>query len=132
MQSNNTIRSRTNSHLSRVMSMRPRQTKPATSVPGATKPHANSVAVCGTLFEEKSVQFTVHEGRINPGNAAGGTSHCQCADGGCSSRAEPCTRSRTASHAGADNPKPSAIPKSIGEIEKMLRVWTNDLMKSKP
>src|SRR4029453_14873183 len=105
MQSDSTIRSRINSHLSRLTSMCPRQMKPEITATGATKPHANSVAVCRIFLEEKSVQSTVQEGRINPGNAAGGTSHCQCADGGCSSRAEPWTRSRIASHAGAERPK---------------------------
>ena len=38
---------------------------------------------------EKSAQFTVHAGRINPGNAAGGTSHWKCAELSCASRAEP-------------------------------------------
>src|SRR6266436_8802314 len=101
------------------MSTRPRQMKPAMSAAEATRPQANSVAECGTCLEEKSVQFTVHDGRINPGNAAGGTSHCQCAFGDCSSRAEPSTRSRIASHAGADNPKPSATPKSIGKTDNV-------------
>ena len=34
----------------------------------------------------------------------------------------------SASHAGAESPKPSATPTSIGRIEKMLRVWTSDLI----
>jgi hypothetical protein len=79
---------------------------------------------------EKLGQLTVQHGKIKPGNAAGGTSHCQWADAACSSRAEPRTKSRIASHAGADNPKPSATPKSIGKTEKTSRVSTNDLVTS--
>src|SRR5439155_24416272 len=95
---------------------------------GATKPQANSTAACGRLREEKSVQFTVHDGRISPGSAAGGTRHCQCAAADCNSRAEPRTRSRSASHAGAESPNPSATPKTIGTIEKSFPVWTSDLI----
>src|SRR5215467_670869 len=105
---------------------------PATSAAGATKPQANSVAACGRLSEEKSVQFTVHDGRINPSSAAGGTRHCQCAAADCNSRAEPWTRSKSASHAGAERPKPSATPKSIGRMDKMLRVSTSDLIDPPP
>src|SRR6266487_3470846 len=75
---------------------------------------------------EKSAQLTVQHGKMRLGKAAGGTSHCQCALAGCNSRAEPWTKSRIASHAGADNPKPSATPKSIGATDKMLRVPVND------
>src|SRR5205814_9435431 len=107
-------------------SCRPRQTSPAISAAGATKPQANPAAVCGRLREEKSVQFTVHDGRINPGNAAGGTRHCQCAAADCNSRAEPRTRSSSASHAGAERPKPSATPTSIGTLEKSFRVSISD------
>src|SRR5437870_7463687 len=130
MQSKSTSNSRINSHLSCLARMRPRQINPAMSAAGATKPHASSVALCGVRRDEKSVQFTVHEGRMNPGSAAGGTSHCQCADAGCNSRAEPCTKSRIASQAGAERPKPSVTPKSIGKIEKMFRVSTKDLINS--
>src|SRR5437016_3110503 len=89
IESKSTTRSRSNSHLICLMSVRPRQMNPATSATGATKPQASSVAECGIRLEEKSVQFTVHEGRISPGNAAGGTSHCESAAGDCNSRAEP-------------------------------------------
>src|SRR5438477_2274896 len=89
MQSRSTIKSNTSSHLMCLTSCRPRQTSPAISAAGATKPQANSAAACGRLREEKSVQFTVHDGRINPGNDAGGTRHCQCAAADCNSRAEP-------------------------------------------
>src|SRR5215813_3282251 len=115
MQSKSTIKSRITSHLIRLTISRGRQINVATSAEAATKPHANSAAECGRLREEKSVQFTVHDGRINPGSAAGGTRHCQCAADDCSSRAEPCIRSRSASHAGADNPNPNATPESIGK-----------------
>src|SRR6266567_2944416 len=127
IESRSTIKSKISSHFIRRTSIRPCQTNPAMSAAGAAKPHASAVAACVRFREEKSVQFTVHDGRINPGSAAGGTSHCQWADAGCNSRAEPCTKSRIASHAGADNPKPSATPKSIGKIEKTFRVSTKDL-----
>src|SRR5438034_2479411 len=132
IESRSTIKSKISSHFIRRTSIRRCQTNPAMSAAGAAKPHASSVAACVRFREEKSVQFTVHDGRINPGSAAGGTSHCEWADAGCNSRAEPCTRSRIASHAGADNPKPSATPKSIGKIEEILRVWTSDLIDSQP
>src|SRR5204862_2510666 len=51
----------------------------AINVAGATKPHLNSAALCGIMREEKSAQFTVQQGRINPGSADSGTIHCQCA-----------------------------------------------------
>src|SRR5262244_2572219 len=89
MQSKSTIKSRITSHLIRLTISRGRQINVATSAEAATKPHANSAAECGRLREEKSVQFTVHDGRINPGSAAGGTRHCQCAAADCNSRAEP-------------------------------------------
>ena len=110
MQSKSTSNSNTSSHLICLTTSRGRQINAATSAAGATKPQANSAAACGRLREEKSVQFTVHDGRINPGSAAGGTRHCQCAAADCNSRAEPWTRSSSASHAGAERPKPSATP----------------------
>ena len=81
------------SHLICLTTSRGRQINAATSAAGATKPQANSAAVCGRPREEKSVQFTVHDGRTNPGSAVGGTRHCQCAAADCNSRAEPWTRS---------------------------------------
>src|SRR5439155_3509658 len=128
MQSTSTRTSNMSSHLTCLTSSRLRQTSAATTAAGATRPQANSAAVCGRLREEKSVQFTVHDGKISPGSEAGGTRHCQCAAVGCNSRAEPRTRSKSASHAGAERPKPSATPKSIGTIEKSFRVWTSDLI----
>src|SRR5256885_7603693 len=89
--STSTSTSKARSHLIRLTSVRPREINPATSATGATKPHANSVALCGIRREEKLVHFTVQQGRINPGSAAGGTSHCQCSEAGCNSRAEPRT-----------------------------------------
>jgi hypothetical protein len=44
---------------------------------GGTRPQASSVALCGTNREEKFDQSTVHDGRIRPGHAFHGTSHCQ-------------------------------------------------------
>src|SRR2546426_10649915 len=35
-----------------------------------------------------------------------------------------------ASHAGAESPKPSATPRSIGKVDITLRVWTKDLIDS--
>jgi len=128
MQSKSTSNSSTSSHLICLTSWRARQRSPAISAEGATNPQANSAAVCGRPREEKSVQCTVHDGRINPGSAAGGTRHCQCAAAACNSRAEPWTRSRSPSHAGAERPKPSTTPMSSGSIEKMFRVWTSDLI----
>src|SRR5215468_2062350 len=89
MQSKSTIESKITSHLIRLTTSRGRQINAATSAAGATKPQANSAAVWGRLREEKSVQFTVHDARISPANAAGGTRHCQCAAAECNSRTEP-------------------------------------------
>ena len=55
--------------------------KPASNAAGAIKPHASSAARCGSSLVEKLDQFTVHEGRISPGHAFQGTSHCQWAAG---------------------------------------------------
>ena len=89
IESKSTSKSRTSSHLILLMSSRPRLINPAARTGIGTSPQASSVAVCGVRREEKLAQFTVHEGRISPGSAAGGTSHCQCADAACNSRAEP-------------------------------------------
>src|SRR3982751_4983111 len=70
MHRKSTRSSNTSSHLVCLTSSRGRQINPATSAAGATKPQANSAAVWGRLRDEKSVQFTVHEGKINPGSAA--------------------------------------------------------------
>ena len=124
MQSKSTSNSSTSSHLICLTTSRGRQINAATSAAGATKPQANSAAACGRPREEKSVQFTVHDGRTNPGSAAGGTRHCQCAAADCNSRAEPWTRSRSASHAGAERPKPSATPNKHRQhckCEKIVR-----------
>src|SRR5438034_9950821 len=59
-----TSTSEASSHLIRLTSVRSRQMNPAMSATGATKPHANSVAVCGIRREEKLVHFTVQQGRI--------------------------------------------------------------------
>src|SRR5215472_18041250 len=128
MQSKRTSKSSTSSHLIRLTSCRARQRNAPITAAGATNPQANSAAVCGLARDEKSVQLTVHHGEISPGSAAGGTRHCQCAAADCNSRAEPWTRSKSASHAGAERPKPSATPTSSGRIEKTLRVWTSDLI----
>ena len=73
MQSRSTTKSNTSSHLMCLTTSRGRQINAATSADGATKPQANSAVACERPREEKSVQLTVHDGRINPGNAAGGT-----------------------------------------------------------
>src|SRR5260370_39062351 len=57
MQSASTTNSNMSSHFIRLTSSRPRHTSPATRAAGATRPQANSASVCGTLREEKSVQF---------------------------------------------------------------------------
>src|SRR4029078_8745145 len=114
MHNKSTSNSSTSSHLICLTTSRGRRINAATSAAGATNPQANSAAVCGRLREEKSVQFTVHDGRINPGSAAGGTRHCQCAVAACNSRAEPWTKSSNPNHAGAERPKPRATPNSSG------------------
>ena len=66
-------------------------TKSASNAAGAIKPHASSAARCGSSLVEKLDQFTVHEGRISPGHALPGTSHCRWAAGSRDCRAEPWT-----------------------------------------
>ena len=56
---------------------RPFTRNPVSNAMGGTRPQASSVAPCGTNREEKFDQFTVHDGRIRPGHAFHGTSHCQ-------------------------------------------------------
>ena len=53
--------------------------------------HGDVLSQYWAHFEEAfpQFQFTVHDGRINPGNDARGTRHCQCAAADCNSRAEP-------------------------------------------
>src|SRR5262249_3797378 len=77
MQSKSKSKSKKSSHFIRRGSRRGRQMKPAMSAAGATSPLVNSVAACGTLCVEKSAQFTVQHGKINPSNARHGTIHCQ-------------------------------------------------------
>src|SRR4029077_18332449 len=56
---------------------RPFTRNPVSNAMGGTRPQASSVALCGTNREEKFDQSTVHDGRIRPGHAFHGTSHCQ-------------------------------------------------------
>ena len=83
--------SKPSSHLIGLTRARPKRLRPASRTIGETKPHAISVAVCGSDRVEKSDQFTVQLGRMKAGSDAGGTSHWKCAELSCAWRAEPCT-----------------------------------------
>src|SRR2546423_7689242 len=68
-QSSRTRRSNPSSHLMARTNARPKAIRLASKATGETKPHASSVAVCGTRREEKSAQFTVQFGRMKAGKA---------------------------------------------------------------
>src|SRR5213596_1239947 len=65
IESKSTRKSKSSSQRTFLRNGRPRFITPAISAIGDTKPHANSVPVCGIMRVEKSAQFTVQHGKIN-------------------------------------------------------------------